>query len=222
MKKSKFSCFLILLFLLSSLLNAYPAQAASAKDYSLSATQATLLLDDSMTLSVEGVTDEEISFKADNSSIASIEVTDKDRCELTSQAVGKTTITVKIKKKESFFFMNSTTTLYCKLSVTPKAVSVKFKKKEYKLPVGTSKKTAVILRPSITTEIPVFSSSNPDIATVNTKGKVTAISKGTTIVSATIKNGMTVRCKIIVSENKAHNSKTNKTNKTNKTATSKR
>lgn len=216
MKKSKYTCFLILVFLLSSLLNAYPVCAATSKNYALNVTQANLLLDDSMTLSVEGTTDEEISFKAENSSIASIEVTNRNSCELTSQAVGKTIITVKIKKKDTLFFMNSTTTLQCKLTVTPKAVSVKFKQKQYKLPVGTTKKIAVILRPSITTEVPFFSSSNPDIATINTKGKVTAISKGTTIVSATIKNGMTVRCKIVVSDNN-----TSSGNKSNKTAISK-
>lgn len=207
MKKSNFICFFILLFLLSSLLNGYPAQAADSnksnfEEYYLNVTRANLLLDDNMTLSVEGVSNEEISFKSEDNSIASVEEAENSSCEITGKSVGKTTITVKIKKKGVFFFMNSTTILRCRVTVNPKAVSIKFKKRQYKLSVGEKKKTSVILRPSITTEVPVFSSSNPDIATINAKGKITAREKGITVISATIKNGITARCKVIVSENK--------------------
>lgn len=207
MMKSKYNYFLIPVLLLSFLLNSYPVQAAQTEDYYLSVTRANLLLDDSMTLSVEGVSDEETSFKSEDSSIVSVKATENNTCELTGRSVGKTTITVKVKKKGTFFFMNSTTTLRCKITVNPKAASIKFKKKQYRLTVGTTKKTSVILRPSITTEVPVFSSSNPDIATINAKGKVTAMAKGITVISATIKNGMTARCKIIVSENRTATSK---------------
>lgn len=208
MKKSKYIGFLILLILFSSLLNSYPAQAAHSEEYFLNTNRADLLLNDSMTLSVEGVSDEETSFKSEDNSIVSVGTIENSSCELTGLAVGRTTIIVKIRKKRTFFFMGTTTTLRCKITVTPRAVSVKFKKKQYKLTAGTKKKLPIILRPSITTEIPTFTSSQPDIATVNTKGKVTAISKGSAIISATIKNGMTARCKIIVSESKATNNKT--------------
>lgn len=210
MKKSKYTCFLILLLLLSSLLNSYPVQAAQTEDYSLSMTKTDLLLNDSATLSVEGVTDEEISFKSEDNSIVSVGTTENNSCELTGEAVGKTTVTVRIKKKGAFFFMNAATTLRCKVTVSPRAVSVKFKKKQYKLAVGAKKTIPVILRPSITTEVPAYTSSDPSIATINAKGRVTAAAKGTAVISATIKNGMTVRCKIIVIENKTDSSKTNK------------
>lgn len=218
MKKPKHTLLLILLFSLSSLLNCYPVQAEtndrdSDDEYYLSETCAKLLLDDSMDLSVEGVSDEEITFRSKDSSIASVGDVEDNKCTITGASVGKTTINVKIKTKGKFFFMGSSTTLKCKVTVSPKAVSVKFKKNQYKLLEGEKKKVAVILRPSITGEMPVFSSSNPDIATVNTKGKVFAKSKGITIISATIQNGMTARCKIIVSESTTKDTVNTKKNK---------
>lgn len=213
MKKTVSICFLILLVLLPHLLNFDTAQArntavSNSEEYYLNSTRATLLIDESMTLSVEGVSDEEISFKSEDSSIVSTGAEKENSCEITGVAVGQTTITAKIKKKGAFFFMNSTTTLRCRVTVTPKAVSIKFKKRKYTLSVGEKRKTSVILRPSITTEVPVFSSSNSDIATVNTKGRVIAHSPGITIITATISNGMTARCKVIITDNTTKNRST--------------
>lgn len=218
MKKKIYTLFLILLFSLSSLLNCLTVQAETNdydpdEGYYLSETNADLLLDDSIDLSVEGVSDEEISFRSKDSSIASVGDIEGNKCTITGASVGKTTILVKIKTKGKFFFMSTTTTLKCKVTVSPKAVSVKFKKNQYKLIEGEKKKVAVVLRPSITGEMPVFSSSNPDVATVNPKGKVIARSKGITIISATIQNGMTARCKIIVSENMTKDSENSRKDK---------
>lgn len=195
----------LLILLLLSLLSSTVSQAASpkqadneAKTYTLNITQSDLLLGDSMLLIVEGVTDEEVTFRSDNSEIVSLSPRDGNTCECTAEAVGKTTIIVKIREKSMLFFKNTTMTMRCTINVTPKAVSVKFKKRQYKLTLGEKKKVAVILRPGITTEIPVYTSSNPEIAIVNTKGRIITRSKGTTIISATIQNGMTVHCRVIV------------------------
>lgn len=195
----------ILILLLLSLLSSTVSQAASPKQadnetktYTLNITQSDLLLGDSMLLIVEGVTDEEVTFRSDNSEVVSLSPRDGNTCECTAEAVGKTTIIVKIREKSMLFFKNTTMTMRCTINVTPKAVSVKFKKRQYKLTLGEKKKVAVILRPGITTEIPVYTSSNPEIAIVNTKGRIITRSKGTTIISATIQNGMTVHCRVIV------------------------
>ncbi len=195
----------LLILLLLSLLSSTVSQAASpkradseTKTYTLNITQSDLLLGDSMLLIVEGVTDEEVTFRSDNSEVVSLSPRDGNTCECTAETVGKTTIIVKIREKSMLFFKNTTMTMRCTINVTPKAVSVKFKKRQYKLTLGEKKKVAVILRPGITTEIPVYTSSNPEIAIVNTKGRIITRSKGTTIISATIQNGMTVHCRVIV------------------------
>lgn len=203
MKKQIFRYFFIPLFLFSLLFDSQPVQARSShdsEDYFLSMTKASLLTEESMTLFVEGISEEEVSFKSEDSSIVSIQSTNGNSCEFTGKAVGNTVITVKIRKKGILFFMNSTTTLRCKVSVTPSAVSIRFKKKTYRLMVGEKKKINVILRPSITSEKPLFSSSNRKVATVNTNGRIRAKSIGNATITATLKNGTAAQCKVIVSD----------------------
>lgn len=205
MKKQTYRCFCLILLLFSLLLNSTTSHAASpkraddvAKTYILNITQSNLLLGDSMMLTVNGVTDEEVTFRSSDSEIVSLAPKEDNNCECTAEAVGKTTITVKIREKGVLFFKNTTMTLRCKINVAPKAVSIKFKKKLYKVALGETKKAAVILRPGITTEMPLYTSSNPEIAVVTPKGKIITHSKGTTIISASIQNGMTVHCRVIV------------------------
>lgn len=203
--KKRLHCFYLMLLLLLSLLSSTVSQAASpkrddneTKTYTLNITQSDLLVGDTLTLTVDGVTDEDVSFRSENSEIVSLAPRDAGSCECTAETVGKTAIVVKIREKSVLFFKNTTMTMRCTINVTPKAVSVKFKKRQYKLTLGQKKKVAVILRPGITTEIPIYTSSNPEIAVVNQKGRIITRSKGTTIISATIQNGMTVHCRVIV------------------------
>lgn len=204
MKKRIHAYFLVLVLGLSLFLNSIQVQAASLKqasdeEYSLNVTQTDLLLGDSFELTVDGITDEEVSFKSQDSSILSVEG-NGNSCICVGESVGSVSVIVKIKRKGMLFFLNSTTKLRCSVDVTPKAVSVKFKKRNYYLTAGSKKKIAVILRPSITAEVPVFTSSDPSIASVNAKGRVYARAKGTAIITATIQNGMATRCKIVVDD----------------------
>lgn len=201
------SCYLLLFLCLFSLLLPCPAaqagttygQSNDSEEYYLNMTKVSLLPEESVTLTVEGVSDEEVSFKSEDSSIVSVGSSEGNSCECVGQSVGSTVITVKVKKKRALFFMNSTTTLRCKITVNPNAVSVKFKKRKYKMMVGQKKKACVVLRPSITSEIPVFTTSNPKVATVSTKGRITAKSTGVAIITATLKNGTSAQCRVIVS-----------------------
>jgi uncharacterized protein YjdB len=204
MKRGNFT-FIILLLLLPSLLcnstyacAAKAKQASSAAKYTLNATSANVLLDESFTLTIDGVTDEEVSFKSEDTDIASVSSSDDASCDISGDAVGSTTITVKIKEKSFLFFNSTTTTLTCKVKVSPKATSVRFTKKSLKIAVGNKKKLSVTLRPSITTEVPVYTSSNPEVATVTAAGKVVAKSKGNTVITATLSNGGTSTCSVKV------------------------
>lgn len=207
MKRRKRYPFTVLLLLLSLLLDSTPASATTPKKetnyvkYSLNISTSNLLLDESFTLSVDGITDEEVSFRSEDTSIVSISETDiNTSCECNGESVGTTSIIVKIKEKGFLFFTNTTKTLTCKVTVSPKANSIKFAKKSIKLPVGSRKKLKVICRPSITTEIPVLTSSNPAVVSINSAGKVVARSKGTATITAAISNKSTSTCKIIVTK----------------------
>lgn len=198
---------LALLLLVSLLTNTTSVSAARSKrrktetssKYSLNMISEDLLLNESSTLTIDGVTDEEVSFKSNDSSIVSISSGDDENSrKCTGESVGKATITVKIKEKGFLFFNSSTTTLTCRIFVSPRATSVRFNRKSIKMRQNAKRKLQYTLRPSITAEIPSFTSSNPDVATVTAAGKVTAHTKGTALIAATIKNGRTSICKIIV------------------------
>lgn len=167
-------------------------------DYYLNVSKTDLLVNETFSLEVYGVTDEEISFRSEDSSIASVGSVSDNRCTVSGNGVGTTTITVKVRQKSAFFFMRSTTTLRCKINVTPAAASVRFKKSTYRMNIGKKKKLKINLRPTITTEKPVFASSNQNVATVSKTGKVKALSAGTTSITATISNGMVAKCQVIV------------------------
>lgn len=205
MRRGKIMCIILVLLFPALLCNSTYAcaarnrQAASTSKYSLDVTSTDVLVDESFTLTVEGVTDEEVTFKSEDTSTVSIESTDNASCEAVGEAVGNTTITVKIKEK-GFLFLNSVTTLTCKVNVSPKATSVRFTKKSLTLSAGTKKKLSVTLRPSITTEVPSYTSSNTEVATVNAAGKVTAKAKGSTIITATLSNGSKSICKVKVTD----------------------
>ena len=196
--------FLVLILGLSLPLNSIQVQAANLKrgsdeEYSLNIVQKDLLLGDSFELTVDGITDEEVSFRSMDSSVVSLEDSENG-CICVGESVGSVIVVVKIKRKGGLFFLKPTTKLRCRVDVTPKAASVKFKKRKYNLTTGAKKKVAVILRPSITSEMPVFTSSAPNIVSVNANGRVVARASGTAIITATIQNGMEAYCKIIVDD----------------------
>ena len=107
--------------------------------------------------------------------------------------MGTAVITIKI-QEPVFLFVTNTYTLKFTVEVTPKAVSVKFRKAQYWLDTGESKKLQYTLKPRITDEIPKFESSDSNIVSVSSKGKA----KGTAYITATISNGSYDKCKITV------------------------
>lgn len=200
--KKRIRFLFILIFVFSLLLDTQTALAADSgysEEYYLNTTKASLLTGDDLSLYVEGTSNEEISFSSENDSIVSVEATGENSCKCTGISVGSTVITVKVRKKV-LFFTSSTTTLRCKITVTPSAVSIRFKKRIYRIGAGKKKKIKVVLRPSITSEKPTFTSSNTRIATVNSKGRVFARAVGTATITATLKNGMQAECKILVTK----------------------
>lgn len=206
-KKIKYR-FLVFLLLFSLLTD--PASASAKKirtkkkdaesTYSLNMMTAELLIGKSMTLTVDGITEESVSFKSSNDAVSLDPESNGISCKCSGNAVGTSIITVKIKAKGFLFFNSSSSTLTCRVTVSPKASSIQFNRQQVRMSPNTKKKVRITLRPSITTETPVFSSSDPRVARVNAARKIVAKSPGITVITATIQNGNTASCRVIVTD----------------------
>lgn len=139
----------------------------------------------------------DISYKSSDETILTVTPGENNTCEYNGIGVGTATITIKI-QEPVFLFVTNTYTLKLKVEVTPKAVSIKFRKTKYRLNIGDGRKLQYTLRPSITDEIPVFESSDNDIISVSSKGKIYAKAKGIAYITATISNGNYDTCKVTV------------------------
>lgn len=139
---------------------------------------------------------QKISFKSSDSSIVTVKKTDDKQAEIVANEVGEATITAIVKEGSK-----TVTTLKCDITVTPPAISIKLIDGKLKLSVDDKVSLKKELKPSTTSEIPTFISSNPNVATVSSRGVVTAVSEGKTYVYAAIDSGAMDRCLIEVVSN---------------------
>jgi len=90
-------------------------------------------------------------------------------------------------------------TLKVKVKVTPYAVSVKFGQKKIYLNENKNTKLNTIIKPNISQEIPLYESSDTDVATVNSRGIVTAVAAGEAVITATLlSSGQSASCTVVV------------------------
>ena len=164
----------------------------------LDSTSDTILVDDTATLNLSNVpSDYTVSFQSKHESLLKVNELSNTSCEYTGKKSGKTYIIITI-KEPVFLFMSKTTTLKYKVTVSPRAVSIKFNKNKYTLSEGKSQHLKLTIRPSISKEQPEFDVSNPRVISVNSKGKVFAKNEGTSYVTASISNGKSAKCRVIV------------------------
>lgn len=111
-----------------------------------------------------------------------------------AKAVGTSTITAKAKDASG----KSATCKLTVLSATPSSVTISKKYVSIK-PSESTQLTAIVSPSGASGATLVWTSSNPDIATVDQKGKVTATSKeGTTIITATVAGATSVSTSVNV------------------------
>jgi uncharacterized protein YjdB len=129
--------------------------------------------------------DTTVTWTSSNPAVAAVDSTGK----VTAISKGSTTITAKI----------GTHTATCKVTVVVLIHSISLDKADLTLDRGTNQKLAVSIDPPDTTEdtTVTWTSSDPAVATVDSTGKVTAISKGSTTITAKI-GTHTATCKITV------------------------
>lgn len=157
------------------------AQAASTeKDksdtYRLSLKSITLVKGKTFTLRVFNASDARISFKSEDSEIASV----NDDGDIYARRVGETDIHAIIK------YGSDSDSLTCHVTVGPPAVSVKWTHSRVIIGIDRTDTLNVILKPSNTAEDAKFSSQDSSIVSISSGGRITARSYGFTYLFAEI------------------------------------
>lgn len=137
-----------------------------------------------------------IVFSSDNESIATVTSTTQPKLAVvTAVNPGNTYVRATISNSRG----RVVRTLKVKVKVTPYAVSVKFGKKKIYLNETKNTKLNTILKPNISQEIPLYESSDTDVATVNSRGIVTAVAAGEAVITATLlSSGQSASCTVVV------------------------
>lgn len=182
MKRKKVHVFLLVCAIFLNVL-APPATVQAAPEPRLNIKKLDMTLGTTFQLQIYNIRKKHnVIFKSKDESIVRIVPTsENERCALLqAQAIGKTVVKaiVRLPKKKKIV-------LRCKVNVTPQAVSIKFVKKKLFIPVGSKRRADIIVKPSSSTERPIYESSDPSIVTINPLGWVTAISPGVATIQAT-------------------------------------
>ena len=137
-----------------------------------------------------------IVFSSDNESIATLtSTTQPKQAVVTAVNPGNTYVRATISNSRG----RVVRTLKVKVKVTPYAVSVKFGKKKIYLNETKNTKLNTIIKPNISQEIPLYESSDTDVATVNSRGIVTAVAAGEAVITATLlSSGQSASCTVVV------------------------
>ena len=111
-------------------------------------------------------------------------------------SVGTTIVSAFVEDSES----SESVELQCKITVGPPALFIMLSRQEADLTIGQRAIMNWLIAPLNTVELPKFSSSNPEVATVSAGGIVTARSAGTAYIFAQLDNGHFSACRITVTE----------------------
>lgn len=139
-------------------------------------------------------TTEEIVWKSSNEAIVTVNGRG-NLCEISAHSIGKAKITATASNGKK-----ST----CSVTVTPATqpvYQIELNYGDYHLDVGEKVSLDVTFVPENTTNTDIiWTSSKKSVATVNTKGVVTAKSAGTTIIQATTNSGLVATCYVVVED----------------------
>ncbi len=118
---------------------------------------------------------------------------------VTALSIGTTVVTAVIEDSE-VSEETEPVALECKITVGPPALFILFSRLEMNMVVGQRSMMSWMIAPLNTVELPKFSSSAPEVASVSAGGIVTAKSAGTAYIFAQLDNGQFGACRITVSE----------------------
>lgn len=118
---------------------------------------------------------------------------------VTALSIGTTVVTAVIEDSEASE-ETEPVALECKITVGPPALFILFSRLELEMTVGDRTMMSWMIAPLNTVELPKFSSSAPEVASVSAGGIVTAKSAGTAYIFAQLDNGHFGACRITVNE----------------------
>ncbi|MBQ8314890.1 MAG: Ig-like domain-containing protein [Lachnospiraceae bacterium] len=133
-----------------------------------------------------------VTFTTADEKIASVDETGV----VAAVSVGTTIVSAFVEDSES----SESVELQCKITVGPPALFIMLSRQEADLTIGQRAIMNWLIAPLNTVELPKFSSSNPEVATVSAGGIVTARSAGTAYIFAQLDNGHFSACRITVTE----------------------
>lgn len=140
------------------------------------------------TIAPENATNKSITWSSSNSSIASVDTLGKVK----ALKAGTATITATTQDGSSL-------SAACTIKISQLATGIVLNKTVDSLVVGQIDTLSVLVSPRDTTNKNVkWSSSDPDIATVDDSGKITAIKTGTATITATVDDGRNLHAPCIV------------------------
>lgn len=175
MKKSIIKALSVcLVFML--VLSAVPMQAQAKTTVKINKTKTTIYIGKSTTLKIAG-TSKKITWSSSNKKVATV----SSKGKVTAKKKGTATITAKVSGKS---YKCKVTVKNPYLNATKKKLEVN-KTYTLKLTGATAKK---------------YTSSKKSVATVNSKGKITAVKAGTTTITVTDSNKKTYKCVVTVTE----------------------
>ena len=118
---------------------------------------------------------------------------------VTALSIGTTVVTAVVEDSEISEDAEPVV-LECKITVGPPALFILFSRLEMDMVVGERSLMSWMIAPLNTVELPKFSSSAPEVASVSAGGIVTAKSAGTAYIFAQLDNGHFGACRITVNE----------------------
>lgn len=201
MRRKFLFIFLALILCASIVVPANGADSASKKT-KINVKKLTLTKNENYTLRVYNMKkNQTVKFVSDNETIVMVneqrnmsKVSDKS-ADITAVNVGSTFVRANIYSKKGKLMRS----LKTRVKVTPYAISIKFTQKKVNLNVSDTAKLSVIIKPSTSQELPLFSTSDPDVVTINSKGVITAVSPGEAVITATLlSNGQKATCTVCV------------------------
>lgn len=140
-----------------------------------------------------------VSFASSDTSVVTVSKATKSKNTIVTAAnIGTATVQANIYNRKGRLVR----TLKTNVTVTPYAISIKFTHKKVKLNVGNTLKLSIITKPNTSQEIPLFSSSDSNVVTINSKGVITGIAPGDATITATLlSNGQKTSCRVYITPN---------------------
>jgi hypothetical protein len=132
-----------------------------------------------------------VTFSSENDKIASVD----ENGLVSALSIGTTVITAVIEDTDE----SEPVKLQCKITVGPPAIFVMLSRHVTEMTVGQRSSMYWLVSPMNTVEVPKFSSSAPEVASVSAGGIVTAKAEGTAYIFAQIDNGLFDVCRVTVS-----------------------